>query len=67
MENKFEHIEDVIAKYLAGEATAEEEALITDWRTERPENENEFKQYGTLFEAGDSLRYVIPVGTEAAW
>lgn len=67
MENKFEHIDDIIAKYLAGEATAEEEALLTEWRNESPENDNEFKQFGKLFEAGASLRDVIPVDTDAAW
>ncbi len=67
MENKFENIEDVIAKYLADEANAEEKALLDEWRKQSIENENEFKQFEKLFDVGASLRDVIPVDTDAAW
>lgn len=67
MENNFEHIEDIIAKYLAGEANAEEIALLDKWRKLSSENEKEFNLFGKLFDAGASLRDVIPVDTDAAW
>lgn len=67
MENKFEHIDDVIAKYLAGEANTEEIALLEEWRKLNAENEKEFQQFEKLFNAGATLRDVIPVDTDSAW
>ncbi len=67
MKNRFENIEDVIAKYLAGEADAADLVLINEWRQVSAENELEFTQMEKLYNASSSLRDIIPVDTDAAW
>ena len=67
MDNRFENIEDVIAKYLAGETDAADLVLINEWRKVSAENELKFSQMEKLYNASSSLRDIIPVDTDAAW
>ena len=67
MEKRFENIDNVIARYLAGEADAADLVLLNDWRKLSAENEEEFSQTEKLYNAASSLRDVIPVDTDAAW
>ncbi|MFZ7116512.1 MAG: FecR family protein [Bacteroidota bacterium] len=67
MEKRFENIDNVIARYLAGEADAADLVLLNDWRKLSAENEEEFSQTEKLYNAASSLRNVIPVDTDAAW
>jgi transmembrane sensor len=67
VDNRFENIEDKIAKYLAGEADAEDLVLLNEWRKLSAENESEFSQMEKLYSASSSLRNIIPVDTDAAW
>ena len=67
MEKRFENIDNLIARYLAGEADAADLVLLNDWRKLSAENEEEFSQTEKLYNAASSLRDVIPVDTDAAW
>ncbi len=67
MDSKFENIEVLIAKYLAGEADAADLVLLNEWRKLSSENEIEFSQMEKLYNNSSSLRNVIPVDTDAAW
>lgn len=67
MEKRFENIDNVIARYLAGEADAADLVFLNDWRKLSAENEEEFSQTEKLYNAASSLRNVIPVDTDAAW
>lgn len=67
MDSKFENIEVLIAKYLAGEADAADLVLLNEWRKLSSENEVEFSQMEKLYNNSSSLRNVIPVDTDAAW
>ena len=67
MDSKFENIEVLIAKYLAGEADAADLVLLNEWRKLSSENEVEFSQMEKLYNDSSSLRNVIPVDTDAAW
>ena len=67
MDSKFENIEVLIARYLAGEADAADLVLLNEWRKLSSENEVEFSQMEKLYNDSSSLRNVIPVDTDAAW
>lgn len=67
MDSRFENIEVLIAKYLAGEADAADLVLLNEWRKLSSENEIEFSQMEKLYNDSSSLCNVIPVDTDAAW
>ncbi len=67
MDSRFENIEVLIARYLAGEADAADLVLLNEWRKLSSENEIEFSQMEKLYNNSSSLRNVIPVDTDAAW
>lgn len=67
MENRFEHIDIIIAKYLSGEATADELHLLEEWRSLSNENSLEYDKFNEIFQASSSLKTDIPVNTDAAW
>ncbi len=67
MENKYEHIDDVIAKFLAGEATPEEILLLEEWKSLSEQNAVEFSQMEKLFDVSASLKDAIPVDADKAW
>ncbi|MBL0102379.1 MAG: hypothetical protein IPP51_00565 [Bacteroidetes bacterium] len=67
MENKFEHIDDVIARFLSEEATADDCQLLEDWRAESEENNREFLRFEKLFNVSGELRDGLHVDTDAAW
>jgi len=67
VDSRFENIEVLIAKYLAGEADAADLVLLNEWRKLSSENEIEFSQMEKLYNNSSSLRNVIPVDTDAAW
>jgi transmembrane sensor len=65
--NKFEHIEDIVAKYLAGEATVEDMALLEEWKNASPENAGEYKQLEKIFVQSSTVKQSVTVNTDAAW
>jgi len=67
VDSRFENIEVLIARYLAGEADAADLVLLNEWRKLSSENEIEFSQMEKLYNNSSSLRNVIPVDTDAAW
>lgn len=44
-----EHIDELIGKYLAGEATPEEAIWLDEWRSQSPENEKHFEEQEKLY------------------
>ncbi len=67
MENKFEYIEDIIAKFLAGEASHEEIALLEEWRNLNDENAREFSQLEKVFNMTSSIGEIMSIDTDSAW
>ncbi len=67
MEQSFENIEDVIARYLAGDAAPDEAAMLSDWRNADTANEALFAAYEKIYAAGAGQTPRIPVNTDAAW
>ncbi len=66
MEDKFRNIEDVTAKFLAGEATQEEIQFLNVWKSQSDENAKEFSDFEKLFKLTSNAEYVS-VDTDLAW
>jgi transmembrane sensor len=67
LENRFEHIDEVIARVLSGEATANDHVLVEEWIALSPANQQSYELSGRLFEQSAALKKIIPVDTDKAW
>jgi ferric-dicitrate binding protein FerR (iron transport regulator) len=67
MMNEFEHIDDLVAKVLAGEASDKEKAYLNDWSSASEENRIYVMDAKQLFEQIDSMKEYQPVDVNAAW
>jgi ferric-dicitrate binding protein FerR (iron transport regulator) len=61
------HIDDLIGKYLAGEATGDEIAFIESWVAASESNRMYFNQVKTIFEKAASVTTLQEFNTDAAW
>lgn len=59
--------EDILVKYLAGEAEPHEVAMIEKWRSESDANEKHFRQLQQLWDGSEGLKETQKVNTDAAW
>lgn len=68
MENFDEHIDERIARHLAGETTPEEDVMLQSWMSESPENRRYFTDLQAIWEKSPGMRphAARPVNTEAA-
>lgn len=62
-----EHIDELIGKYLAGEATPEEAIWLDDWRQQSLENERHFAQLEKLFCATNGQNEPVRFNPDKAW
>lgn len=67
MEDRFEHIDEVIARILSGEASPQDERLAGDWIALSEENSQAFERSKKIFEQGAKLKPLISVDTDQAW
>ena len=67
MENRFEHIEELIARVLSGEATIHDQKILDEWITLSVENAQQFELSKKIFSESAGLRNSINVDTDAAW
>lgn len=67
METGFDHIDELIAKVLAGEASHEESVALTTWKQMSSENEHYYQESEKIFNAVNSLTNKYEVNTDAAW
>ena len=67
MNEGFEHIDDLIAKVLAGEAGREEVDMLEDWMNEAEENRNYFDASKKLFTDIDGFKIEHRVDSVKAW
>lgn len=67
MENKFENIDEVIARFLSGESTEPDRRLLQEWRELSEENNREYLQFEKIFSASGELRNALSVDTDVAW
>lgn len=67
MSNDIENIDDLLGKYLAGEATDHERVLIHSWLTESSQNRNHFDQLKVIFDKAAEVPQTLEFDTDAAW
>ncbi|HEY5916072.1 MAG TPA: FecR domain-containing protein [Chryseolinea sp.] len=62
-----DHIDELIGKYLAGEAVAEEIAFIESWASENESNRKYFDQFKTIFQKAAEVSDYQIYDTDVAW
>ncbi len=67
MDNRIDHIDELIGKFLAGEAAADETARLEDWLDQDPSNRRYFEQFQTIFSRAASVKQWQQFDTDAAW
>lgn len=67
MEQINDHIDELIGKYLAGEAGSEEIAFIESWANENERNRKYFDQFKTIFQKASEVTDFQSYDTDAAW
>lgn len=67
MEMRFNDMDDLIGKVLAGEATQEEIALFENWKNESEANKKYADHLKTIFEKAASAHIQVQFDTDAAW
>ena len=67
MENRLDDIDELIGKYLAGEASEGEVARVTNWQNEKEENRYYFNQVRTIFDKASAVKETIRFDEDAAW
>jgi ferric-dicitrate binding protein FerR (iron transport regulator) len=63
----FDHMDDLIGKVLAGEATAEEQTQVHTWRQSQPDNEHYYQQLQSIFEKAAATPVQLQFDADAAW
>ena len=67
MKKNQEQIDELIAKYLAGEASREEADLVEAWKAEDPSNRQYVEQVSTIFSRASAVKSLQHFDTDAAW
>ncbi len=67
MKNELENIDDLIGKYLAGEASEYERDTVSLWVRQSDENERYFNQIRTIFDKAAAVKDVPEFDVDAAW
>lgn len=67
MNKSQEQIDELIGKYLAGEASAEEISFVDDWTHASSENRFYVEQFRTIFQRSAAVKDLQQFDTDAAW
>lgn len=67
MNKSLDHIDELIGKYLAGEAQADEIAFIESWAKESENNQRYIEQFKTIFQRTAGVKEFHAFDTDAAW
>lgn len=67
MNTSSDHIDDLIASYLAGEASADQIALLETWKEQSESNRRYFEQLRLIFEKAATVTSVGEFDTDKAW
>ncbi|HTM90996.1 MAG TPA: FecR domain-containing protein [Flavisolibacter sp.] len=68
MSQKFDHInDDLLVKYLLGEATAEERLQVEAWMASDVAHKKQYEDFKTIWEESKQLALVSTVDENAAW
>ncbi len=67
MENRFQPIDDIIARVLSGEASEKDNALLDEWLRLSAENVSTWKSSVKIFRESKAMKDLITVDTDKAW
>jgi ferric-dicitrate binding protein FerR (iron transport regulator) len=67
LNNNIEHIDDLIGKYLAGEAEQDEIVFVESWTKENEANEKYFNQHKLIFNRASQAKTLQDFDADAAW
>jgi transmembrane sensor len=67
VENTFNHIDELIGKYLAGEATSSEIEQVERWEKESDSNKHYVSQVKLIFDKASSIKEWQQFDQDAAW
>jgi len=69
MNNEEKHIVpiELVTKFLASEASSDEQVLVKKWISKSPENEKEFKAMQKLWDISDSAANKETIDIDAEW
>lgn len=67
MEDTFNHMDDLIAKYLAGEATSQEAQEVENWTKADKENQRYFDQLKMIIERASAVQDNLQFDEDQAW
>jgi len=67
VKNQRNDIDELIGKYLAGEATLEEMEVVDGWRSENVSNQQYFNQLETIFAQAATVKQDLQFDEDAAW
>ena len=64
---EFDHMDDLIGKVLAGEASLEDQAQVNTWRQAHPDNERYYQQLQSIFEKAAATPVQLQFDADTAW
>ncbi len=67
LKNTYNDIDELIARYLAGEASGQERLEVESWIDEHEQNRRHFRQLQTIFETAAAARGLQQYDTDKAW
>jgi transmembrane sensor len=67
LKKEYENIDELLGKYLAGEASEEEGQIVTLWINESDENQKHFHQMKHIFESAAMIKDRQVYDADAAW
>jgi len=67
LKEEYNHIDDLIGKYLSGEASEQERAQVEEWAAISEANKNQFNQFKLIFERARLVKDTQVFDTDKAW
>jgi ferric-dicitrate binding protein FerR (iron transport regulator) len=67
VESNYNHIDDLIGKYLSGEAAPDETQFVESWLTKSEDNRRYFDQMKTIFSRAAKVAVAQQFDADAAW
>jgi transmembrane sensor len=67
LENRINDIDELIGKYLSGEASGEESSVVEQWISKSEGNRKYFHQFNLIFDRAATVKQLQTFNTDAAW
>jgi transmembrane sensor len=67
LKHDHQHIDDLLGKYLTGEASEPEQAIVSEWISANNDNRKYYEQVRKIFEKASAIKDRKEYDTDAAW